>query len=123
MSVEQNKAKIKANNWESAIRKACVPLLANKSIELKYVDGILDLLKRHGPYMVLAKGVVLLHAMIGFGVNRLCMGLTVFDPPVRFEHENNDPVSVAIVFGTVDSRSHIKALSQLSKLLGDSELI
>ena len=63
-------------NWEDAVEKACVPLLENQSIEPKYVDGIIDLLKRHGPYMVLAKGIILSPSMIGFGVNRLCMGLT-----------------------------------------------
>ncbi|HUV16555.1 MAG TPA: PTS sugar transporter subunit IIA, partial [Pelolinea sp.] len=89
----------------------------------KYVEGIKELLINHGPYMVLSKEVVLLHAMIGHGVNQLCMGLTTFSPPVNFGHQHNDPVSVAIVFGTVDSRSHLRALSQLSKLLGDQVFI
>ena len=73
--------------------------------------------------MVLSKSVVLLHAMIGYGVNELCMSLTTFSSPVSFGHHSNDPVSVAITFATVDSRSHLKALSQLSRLLGDSVLI
>lgn len=114
---------VKAEGWQDAVLKACMPLVENNAIELKYVDGIKDLLLKHGPYMVLSREVVLLHAMIGYGVNRLCMGLTTFSPPVRFNHEQNDPVSVAIVFGMVDSRSHLKALSQLSSLLGDRELI
>ena len=87
------------------------------------MDGINALLEKHGPYMVLSSEIVLLHAMVGYGVNHLCMGLTTFSPPVRFGHKDNDPVSVAIVFGTVDNRSHLKALSQLSQLLGDQRLI
>jgi mannitol/fructose-specific phosphotransferase system IIA component (Ntr-type) len=73
--------------------------------------------------MVLAKEVVLLHAMIGYGVNKVCMSLSTYSPPVNFGHPSNDPVSVGIVFGTVDGRSHLKALSQLSRLLGDQEFI
>ena len=113
----------KAKNWQEGVEKACQPLIAENLIEPKYIEAIIDLLNQHGPYMVLSRGVVLLHAMIGYGVHQLCMGLTTFSPPVRFGHKYNDPVSAAIVFGTVDSRSHLKALSQLSRLLGDSDLI
>jgi len=114
---------VKAKNWLDAVRKACEPLVKNNSIDEKYVDGIKALLDKHGPYMVLSPEIVLLHAMVGYGVNHLCMGLTTFSPPIRFGHKDNDPVSVAIVFGTVDNRSHLKALSQLSQLLGDRQLI
>jgi len=114
---------VKSKDWIEAVTKACLPLQRINAIEELYVDGIKDLLEKHGPYMVLSRGVVLLHAMIGYGVNRLCMGLTTFSPSVNFGHKQNDPVSVGIVFGTVDSRSHLKALAQLSHLLGDRDLI
>jgi|GEM_PF-1100875 len=114
---------VAAVNWRDAIVKSCKPLLEQGDIDEKYVGGIEDLLVKHGPYMVLAKGVVLLHAMIGYGVNKVCMSLSTYSPPVNFGHPSNDPVFVGIVFGTVDGRSHLKALSQLSRLLGDQEFI
>lgn len=114
---------IQAKDWQEAVVKSCSPLIAQGLIESKYIEGIKELLTEHGPYMVLSKSVVLLHAMIGYGVNELCMSLTTFASPVNFGHRTNDPVSVAITFATVDSRSHLKALSQLSRLLGDSGLI
>jgi mannitol/fructose-specific phosphotransferase system IIA component (Ntr-type)/galactitol-specific phosphotransferase system IIB component len=114
---------VAAVDWRDAIVKSCQPLIAQGDIDEKYVGGIEDLLVKHGPYMVLAKEVVLLHAMIGYGVNKVCMSLSTYSPPVYFGHPSNDPVSVGIVFGTIDGRSHLKALSQLSRLLGDQEFI
>ena len=114
---------VAAVDWRDAIVKSCQPLIEQGDIDEKYVGGIEDLLVKHGPYMVLAKEVVLLHAMIGYGVNKVCMSLSTYSPPVNFGHPSNDPVSVGIVFGTVDGRSHLKALSQLSRLLGDQEFI
>ena len=123
LTEETVRAHIKAKNWRQAVTKVCAPLVKNNSIEEIYVDGIKELLEKHGPYMVLSPEIVLLHAMVGYGVNRVCMGISTFSPPIHFGHKENDPVSVGIVFGTVDSRSHLKALSQLSRLLGDRPLI
>jgi transcriptional antiterminator/mannitol/fructose-specific phosphotransferase system IIA component (Ntr-type) len=123
LTEETVQSHVKAENWQDAVIKVCAPLVKNNSIEEIYVGGIKELLEKHGPYMVLSPEIVLLHAMVGYGVNHLCMGLTTFSPPVHFGHKDNDPVSVGIVFGTVDSRSHLKALSQLSHLLGDRQLI
>lgn len=123
LSEENIQTGIKASSWQKAVEKTCQPLINNGNIEKKYQKAIKELLLKHGPYMVLSREVVLLHAMIGHGVNQLCMGLTTFSPPIKFGHKSNDPVSVAIVFGTVNSHSHLKALSQLSKLLGENEFI
>ena len=123
LSEENIQTRIKANSWQNAVNITCQPLIKNGAIEKKYQTAIKRLLIKHGPYMVLSREVVLLHAMIGHGVNQLCMGLTTFSPSVKFGHKSNDPVSVAIVFGTVNSHSHLKALSQISKLLGENAFI
>lgn len=114
---------ISPTDWQDAVASSCLPLLKNGSIEERYVGAIKDLLKQHGPYMVLSTGVVLLHAMTGFGVKRVCMSLTTFKTPVKFGSQYNDPVSIAFVFGATDNHSHLKALTQLSNLLGDQSLM
>lgn len=113
----------KTNSWQEAVEISCQPLLKNGAIEDRYVSAIKDLLHQHGPYMVLSSGVVLLHAMSGFGVKFVCMSLTTFSQPVKFGHKYNDPVFLAIVFGATDNHSHLKALIQLSKLIGDQNLM
>lgn len=112
-----------ADTWEKAVDSSCKILLQNGSITESYVDAIKDLIRQHGPYMVLTTGLVLLHAMTGYGVNRLCMSMTTFKNPVKFGHAFNDPVTLALVIGSPDNHSHIRALRQLSKLLEDKPLI
>ena len=123
LSNESVQTNVSVIDWYDAVNKACLPLLINNSISRKYIIGIKDLLEKHGPYMVIGQHIVLLHAMVGYGVNKLCLSLTTFSPPVVFGHKYNDPVSLAFVFGTVDGESHFQLLSQLSQLLGDQELI
>jgi mannitol/fructose-specific phosphotransferase system IIA component (Ntr-type) len=112
-----------ADTWEAAVDSSCKTLLQNGSIEESYVAAIKDLIRQHGPYMVLTSGVVLLHAMTGSGVNRVCMSMTGFQNPVRFGHAYNDPVKLALVIGSPDNHSHIRALRHLSKLLEDKPLM
>jgi mannitol operon transcriptional antiterminator len=112
-----------AENWITAVDSSCKVLVQNGSIGEPYVEAIKDLLRQHGPYMVLTSGVVLLHAMTGFGVNRVCMSMTTFQNPIIFGHAYNDPVNLALVIGSPDSHSHIRALRQLSKLLEDKPLM
>lgn len=122
--VEDNiQTRLKVNGWQEVVEQTCKPLLASGLLGIRYVDAIKELLNKHGPYMVITPGVVLLHAMIGDGVNGLCMGLATLNPPVCFGHKKNDPVSMAIVFGTVDNRSHLHALGQLAKMLGEKDFL
>jgi len=114
---------VKASNWVEAVNLSCAPLLQKKSIEGRYVEAIIDLLKQHGPYMVLSSGIVLMHAMTGFGVKRVCMSMTKFSPPINFGHQFNDPVHIGIVFGAMDNRSHLEPLFQLARLLGNQPLM
>jgi len=114
---------LQAEGWEHAVDLSCAALVQNGSIQLEYTEAIKDLLRQHGPYMVLASGVALLHAMTGFGVNRVCMSLTKFVSPVLFGHVYNDPVQLALVIGSPDNHSHLRALHQLSRLLEDKDLM
>jgi transcriptional antiterminator len=114
---------IHAPTWQAVVDKACLPLMQVGHIDESYVSAIKGLLEKHGPYMVLSPGIVVLHAMVGVGVHRVCMSLSTFIEPVNFGNPYNDPVSIAFVFGAVDYRSHLKALAQLSRLLGDRDAI
>lgn len=114
---------VKARTWKETIAVAARPLLETGAIENSYLEGIADLLVKFGPYMVLVPGIALLHGLIGSGVNRVCMSLCTLDEPVQFGNPHNDPVYIAIVFGSIDNTSHLRALAQLSRLLGKEDLI
>lgn len=106
-----------------AVQKAGELLIASGGAEERYIDAMQQSLQTNGPYMVIVPGVALLHARPGDGVKQLCMSLLTLDPPIAFGNEDNDPVSLAIAFGTVDRQRHLKALKALSTLLADEQAL
>jgi mannitol/fructose-specific phosphotransferase system IIA component (Ntr-type) len=115
--------KVNAHDWEEVVDKAGAPLLAEGAIEARYVAAMKSVIREYGPYMVFAPGVVLLHARPENGVNRLCLSMVTLVNPVAFGHPHNDPVSLAIVLGVVDHKSHLRALSELAEHVSDPQWV
>ena len=44
------------------------------------------------------------------------MSLITLKEGINFGNESNDPVRLIVTFGAIDSKSHLKALSQLVEL-------
>lgn len=115
--------KVSAGSWLDVVDKASEPLIASGAIELAYIEAIKQITKKYGAYAVTWPGIVLLHALPKNGVRRLCMSLTVLSKPVYFGHPENDPVDIALVIGTVDTYSHLRALMELNELLADESAL
>ena len=98
--------------WQEAIRAACTPLVAAGVVEPRYVDACIDMVRRHGPYVVLAPGIALPHARPEDGVVGVGVSVAVLSFPVEFGHPENDPVDVVIAFGSPDSEQHIDLLAE-----------
>ena len=112
-----------ARDWQEVVDKAGSLLLDVGAIEARYIEAMKEIIVRHGPYVVLAPGVALLHAHPEDGVKQLCISLATMQSPVKFGHPHNDPVDLAIALGTVDDCSHLKALAQLAEILGDRGMV
>lgn len=108
--------------WEAAIREAARPLLDNASITARYIEAMIDNVKRLGPYVVVHPKVAIPHASPEDGVNRVGMSLLRLNQGVRFSSRIEE-VKVVIVLASIDHESHLRALSQLSQLLGSEENI
>ncbi len=50
-------------------------------------------------------------------MNRLCLASTTLAAPVRFGHDDNDPVDVVLAFGSPDDSSHLRLLQALAEHL------
>lgn len=100
--------------WQEAIRAACTPLVAAGVVEPRYVDACIDMVRRHGPYVVLAPGIALPHARPEDGVVGVGVSVAVLSFPVEFGHPENDPVDVVIAFGSPDAEQHIDLLAALA---------
>lgn len=110
-------------SWEEAINMAANPLLNKGVIEASYVDAIIENVKTLGPYMVISPGVAIPHARPEMGVKKIGMSFLKLTKPIYFLNDKNYPVQLLFFLAAIDNKSHLKALSQLTKLLSKKENI
>jgi mannitol/fructose-specific phosphotransferase system IIA component (Ntr-type) len=108
-----------ANHWREVVEKAGELLLNSENIEPRYIEAMKELITQEGPYMVVAPGIVLLHARPEDGALSECMSLVTVAKPIHFGHPENDPVDIAIAFAAQKNQHHIKMLSEIARLLQD----
>lgn len=113
--------KIKASNWEEAIR-----IVGGKFVEYgfateAYVDDMVNITLETGPYIVITKHVAMPHARPEAGAKKLAISIGVLDNSVEFGNKENDPVKYVFGLCALDNHTHLTAMSELAELLDDSE--
>ena len=93
------KLQVQVDDWEGAVRAGGQLLLDGGICEERYVDAMVDAVRRLGPYMVLAPGIALAHGRPEDGVLKAGMSIINLAEPVEFGSEANDPVYLVISFG------------------------
>ena len=114
---------IEVDNWMEAVRASAKPLVQNHCITDEYVEAMIHNISENGPYIVIAPGVALPHALPKFGVLRSCMSIGVLKHSVCFGHETNDPVRILICLGTVDGHEHMKTIASLLNVVSDESFM
>ncbi|MFM9278568.1 BglG family transcription antiterminator [Paenibacillus jiagnxiensis] len=107
----------RASDWKEAIRLASRPLLEIGTIEPRYVEAMIRSIEENGPYVVITPGVAIPHARPDQGVRSLSMSFMRLDEAVEFGP--GKPVRLVIILAAADRSSHLKALVQLTQLLGE----
>ncbi|WP_043932421.1 BglG family transcription antiterminator [Bacillus sp. EB01] len=112
-----------AGDWKEAIKLASEPLLNKGMITEKYVQAMIDSLVKMGPYVVIAPYFAIPHARPEEGVNKLGMSLMKLDRSVEFSGAGSHPVNLILILAATDGESHLKAMGELTNLLGDQSTI
>ncbi|MCT4781886.1 MULTISPECIES: BglG family transcription antiterminator [Exiguobacterium] len=107
----------RVSDWKEAIRLAARPLEENASIETRYIETMIANVEQHGPYVVLMPDVAIPHARPEDGVRSLGMSVLKLTEPVVFPTDK--PVRLFFVLAAIDQTTHLKALAQLTELLGN----
>lgn len=117
----------KKMDWAEAIRYASKPLIENEYITEKYVDAMIENVKKIGAYIVLAPKVAIPHARPDNGVNKLGISLLHLKHPVDFnmggENDEDRQVQLIFILAAIDNKAHLTALKQLSQILEDEDNI
>ncbi|MFP7473079.1 BglG family transcription antiterminator [Niallia taxi] len=111
------------SDWEEALKFAANPLLEKGTIESSYVDAMIANIKTLGPYVVLGPEVAIPHARPEMGVNQVGMSFLKLNQPVNILNDDKYPVRLFFCIAACDNTTHLKALSQLTKLLSNRKNI
>ena len=112
---------VEAENWEDAVRAAGYLLLENGAVEKRFVDAMVETVKRNGPYIVISKGLAIPHARPEDGAKKVAISVITLKNPVPFEHKKNDPVKLVIALSSIDNKSHTELLAHIAKILSDKK--
>ncbi|WP_179128546.1 BglG family transcription antiterminator [Marinilactibacillus piezotolerans] len=107
------------NNWKEAISLACQPLINKGNIEPSYIESIFSKVEEYGPFIDLGQGVAIPHARPEDGVKELGMSFLKLKNPVYLLDDENHKIELIITLAAIDNETHLKALSQLTKILSD----
>lgn len=106
-------------DWKDSIRIAAAPLLKSNAIDSSYIETMIENVLEHGPYIVLMPNVAIPHARPEDGVHQLGMSVLKLSEPVVFPGEK--PVRIFFVLAAIDQTTHLRALAQLTELLGNED--
>ncbi|MGM7724339.1 BglG family transcription antiterminator [Metabacillus sp. Hm71] len=107
------------SDWEEAVKVAANPLLATGAIKSSYIEAMIENIKTLGPYVVIGPEVAIPHARPEAGVNQVGMSFLKLNKPVYFLNDEKYPVRLLFCIAAIDNTTHLKALSQLTKLLSE----
>ncbi|MBC2330932.1 BglG family transcription antiterminator [Listeria swaminathanii] len=110
-------------DWREAIQVASKSLQQEGYISRNYQHAMIENIEKLGPYIVIAPGIALPHASVDDGAYRVGMSLLRLDKPVSFSSKAKDQVKLIIVLASIDSYTHINALSQLTNLIMKHHLL
>lgn len=114
------RVKVHAKNCYEAIRFAGNLLKDQGLIDQKHIDEMIRIKKKLGGYMVIDKGVALPH-LLAPELACPCISVITLDRPVKFHHQDNDPVDLVIMLLSNHNTAHIKILEEVVDLLENME--
>lgn len=112
-----------AADWRAAVRLAGEALTRSGASTPGYSDAMVELVERHGPYIVIAPGLALAHARSGGDVRADGLAVVTLAEPVEFGHPHNDPVRVVLGLALASSARQIGALAAIANVFNDSDAV
>ena len=98
------------STWEESVRKASIPLVNNRKINEKYVEAMINDIKRMGFYVVITDKVAMPHSRPENGVNKTALSLLKL-------------VNLIFILAAENKDKHIEILRELSEFLDEDDEI
>lgn len=111
-----------AYDRKTAVALAVQPLVESGAAAPGYGEAILDAMGENGIYPLLAPGILLAHAKPDASVRRVGLTVSVFRRGVALS-ERQAPVHTVFTLCTPDNAAHTCVIRDLTRLLGDRDLL
>ena len=108
-----------ARNWKEAIIASGELLLWEKCISINYLQQMVQLVDKYGPYIVIAKGIAFAHASPSQGSLKNGISIVRLNEPVVFGKDEFDPVKIVVGCSILDSPENLSLLLQIMKTIKD----
>lgn len=112
-----------AQNWEEAVRISGELLAAKGIVEPRYVDSLVRIIRKNGPYCVFIPHVALAHAAPEDGSEKAGFSLVRLREPVEFYHPSNDPVQIVVCISGGRDRDYLKPFFHLVRIFQNREVL
>ena len=113
----------KFNSWEQAIRTSAESLVSEGYMNETYREAMIDVVKEHGPYIVIAPNIAMPHARPEKGATKVGFSVMVVKEPVKFSDDPQFDARIFITLSCVDSKTHLEMMQALVEVLGEEENI
>ena len=110
-----------AENWKEAIFQSGDLLVSNKKVTSEYVEEMIELVEKHGPYIVLEEGIAMPHAGISENVLETGISLLVVDEKVSLPEGRN--ANIFLSFAAKNKNDNIDIMNDLFELITKYEFI
>ena len=111
----------KAESWKEAIFQSGDLLVSNKKVTLEYVHEMIELVEKHGPYIVLEEGIAMPHAGISENVLETGISLLVVNEKVSLPEGRN--ANIFLSFAAKNKNDNIDIMNDLFELITKYEFI
>lgn len=108
-------------DWQAAIRIATGALVEQGYVKKDYVEGMIDSVNEHGPYIVIAPNIALPHARPELGALKVGYSVTRFERPIAFEKDGSCDATLFISLSCTENDMHVLMLQEIVTILSDEE--
>lgn len=107
-------------DWENAIRSGSDILIKHQVIMVHYVQTMIDLVKKYGPYIVINDDIAIAHAQPEDGVNHLGITLQVFPKGLYIRDKK---IQLLFVLATPNQEDHLRILNDIIQISNNAEVL
>ena len=114
------KLKVKASDWEEAVRIGAGMLVEQGCAKQSYVDGIIASVKELGPYIVIADGIAMPHTRPEQGAIGIGCSLITLDQPAVDSESHMDILKMIVEFverGLIDDIAKATTYEELLEVI------